>query len=152
MLSYICKSDSIASGYNYPENETLSIMVDTDTNQSVTSTKSEEDLIIVVSDAPENVSTKDEADKEEETKEEENKEDEAFAKRRAEAKKGISITRALITFGFENWIALEPGTHLNISIHFLFILFTISTSLLCSQNIPHSKHLVLNRFLFGYLQ
>ena len=31
------------------------------------------------------------------------------SKRRSEAKKCISITRALISFGFETWIALEPG-------------------------------------------
>ena len=91
-------------------------MVDTDTNESVTSTKSEEDVINVLSDIPENISTKDDAEKDEEAKEkeakeEESKEDAAFAKRRAEAKKGISITRALITFGFENWIALEPGKY-----------------------------------------
>ena len=86
-------------------------MVDTDTNESVTNTKTEEELINVSSDTPEDVSTKDDADKEDETKVEETEEEKAFAKRRAEAKKGISITRALITFGFENWIALEPGTH-----------------------------------------
>ena len=41
--------------------------------------------------------------------EERRKEQERLDKRKAEAKKGISITRSLITFGFENWVALEPG-------------------------------------------
>ena len=46
-------------------------------------------------------------------KEEEKREQEELAKRKAEAKKGISITRSLITFGFESWIAFEPGNHKN---------------------------------------
>ena len=36
--------------------------------------------------------------------------DRLLAKRKEVAKKGISITRALISFGYENWIALEPGS------------------------------------------
>ena len=79
-------------------------MVDTDTEESVTRTKSEEDVINIPSDIQENLTTIDEEDKHEE---------EELAKRKAEAKKGISITRALITFGFESWIALEPGTYKN---------------------------------------
>lgn len=46
---------------------------------------------------------------------EEKKEDELRAKRKAEAKKGISITRALLKFGFHSWIELEPGNHFLIS-------------------------------------
>ena len=44
--------------------------------------------------------------------EERRKEQERLDKRKAEAKKGISITRSLITFGFGNWVALEPGNFL----------------------------------------
>lgn len=43
-------------------------------------------------------------------KEEVSEKDRALAKRKEVAKKGISITRALISFGYENWIALEPGS------------------------------------------
>ena len=53
-------------------------------------------------------------------KEEEKREQEQLAKRRAEAKKGISITRSLITFGFESWIAFEPGNDKNV-LYYSFI-------------------------------
>ena len=44
-----------------------------------------------------------------EVKKETSEEFKKRSKRRSEAKKCISITRALISFGFETWIALEPG-------------------------------------------
>ena len=95
VLSYICISDFIASGYNNTKNEIVSIMVDSDTNQLETSTKSEEDVINVASDAPEDISTKEEPNKEEETNEEENKEDAALAKRRKNAQTHLLTTFCL---------------------------------------------------------
>ena len=54
-------------------------------------------------------------------KEEVTEKDRALAKRKEVAKKGISITRALISFGYENWIALEPG-----SIFYVFLQYSSS--------------------------
>ena len=39
------------------------------------------------------------------------------------AQKGVSITRALIMFGFESWSALEPGNCCN-SLFFSLIIYT----------------------------
>ena len=62
-------------------------------------------IITVGENENENYITKHESGKEEVTEK-----DRALAKRKEVAKKGISITRALISFGYENWIALEPGS------------------------------------------
>ena len=32
-------------------------------------------------------------------------------KKKVDCKKGINLTRALVIFGFEKWIDLEPGKH-----------------------------------------
>ena len=40
------------------------------------------------------------------------------AKRKENAKKCITITRALISFGYENWIALEPGSIFHVSLQY----------------------------------
>ena len=53
-------------------------------------------------------------------KEEVTEKDRALAKRKEVAKKGISITRALISFGYENWIALEPGSIFYIFSYIIF--------------------------------
>ena len=44
-------------------------------------------------------------------KETKDNEDKQQAKRRAKAKKGFSVTRALLIFGHESWITFEPGKY-----------------------------------------
>ena len=58
-------------------------------------------------------------------KEEVAEKDRALAKRKEVAKKGISITRALISFGYENWIALEPGSILYVFLQYCHGKFTL---------------------------
>ena len=41
------------------------------------------------------------------------------------AQKGVSITRALIMFGFESWSALEPGNWKSFIIDFISVFFHI---------------------------
>ena len=76
-------------------------MGENDIHHQVKTSENEEDVENKVGDTTENNTIK-------ETEDNEAKQQ---AKRRAEAKKGISITRALITFGHESWIAFEPGKY-----------------------------------------
>ena len=69
--------------------------------------------IMVGEKEKENDNTKYESGKEELTEK-----DRVLAKRKEVAKKGISITRALISFGYENWIALEPGSIFYVSLQY----------------------------------
>ena len=84
-------------------------------------------IITVGENENENYITKHELGKEEVTEK-----DRVLAKRKEVAKKGISITRALISFGYENWIALEPG-----SILFVFLQYC------------HGK-ISLHKIMFGF--
>ena len=74
-------------------------MVETDTDQPIIRTENEDEVKTDSTDTTEKPSDPVEVSPEEE----------AFAKRKKEAKKGLSITRALITFGYESWVAFEPG-------------------------------------------
>ena len=76
-------------------------MGENDTHQQVKTPENEEDVENEVGDTTENNSIR-------EAEDNNNKQQ---AKRMAGAKKGMRITKALITFGHESWIAFEPGKH-----------------------------------------
>ena len=50
------------------------------------------------------------------------------------AQKGVSITRALIMFGFESWSALEPGNYCLIQFQIFLINFCISAFRMLQPN------------------
>ena len=85
-------------------------MVETEVTQSLKPSEKDEDESIDANGPTENLITKDDEEYiDPRILEKERAEEAIKAARLAKAKKGLSITRSLITFGFDSWVSFEPG-------------------------------------------
>ena len=97
-------------------------MGESDVSQSINTSDKNGDEDNDAGDSTESLSTKNDEEEYIDPRivEKEKVEQALKARKLADAKKGLSITRSLITFGFESWLAFEPGKFKEYSIFYKF--------------------------------